>query len=216
MECAKLTAFWIPHDLTQGQMNRCVALARASLTMMSRRGNVRHVISGDEAWFHCWDPYSRRRNHEWISTRNSDKRPKVVMHEQSISKTMLIIFFDRQGVILYVFVPNGIGINGPWYLNVMMQLRLQIRHRRRAQFRANTWGLLHDGTPTHHSRPVVRFLTQHRTNIIPHPAYSPDLNPPDYWLFTYLKSKVCGQHFRDVVQLQNEIDRLLAQIPAVQ
>ncbi len=169
LQCSKLTASWIPHFLTAAEQNRRVQAARDSIRMMSRRGPVRHVICGDGAWFHVWDPDSRRCNREWITTRNGDRCPKVVHREQSVQKTMLVIFFDRQGMVLRVFVPNGIGINGPRYLNIMMQLRLNIRRNQRQQFRANSWGLLHDGAPAHCSLPVRTFLQQHHTHILPHP-----------------------------------------------
>ena len=32
--------------------------------------------------------------------------------------------------------------------------------------------------------------------LIPHPAYSPDLAPSDYFLFQNLKKDNCGRHFR--------------------
>ena len=32
--------------------------------------------------------------------------------------------------------------------------------------------------------------------LIPHPAYSTDLTPSDYFLFPNLKKDICGRHFR--------------------
>ncbi len=169
LECTKLTASWIPHLLTAAQQNQRVVDARVSLRMLGRQGIVTHVVCGDEAWFHVWDPDSRRRNQEWISTRNGDKCPKVVQHEQSIAKTMLVIFFDQFGLVHREFVPNGVGINGPLYLQIMQNLCLKICCTRRNEFQANSWGLLHDGAPVHRSLPVCCFFQQTQTKVLPHP-----------------------------------------------
>ncbi len=69
-----------------------------------------------------------------------------------------------------------------------------------------TWVLLHDGAPAHRSLLVHNLLTHHNVQVLPHPGYSLDLNPMDYWFFNKVKSKVKGIHHRDVPQLQQSVD----------
>jgi histone-lysine N-methyltransferase SETMAR len=38
-----------------------------------------------------------------------------------------------------------------------------------------------------------------------HPPYSPDVSPPDYFLFSKLKIKLKGLHFADVVEIQEAV-----------
>jgi len=38
-----------------------------------------------------------------------------------------------------------------------------------------------------------------------HPQYSPDLSPPDYFLFPKLKMKLKGLHFADVADIQEDV-----------
>ncbi len=54
-----------------------------------------------------------------------------------------------------------------------------------------------------------------RMNItqVPHPGYSPDLSPPDYWIFAKLKSLISGQRYQTVQDLQVAIDNAITQIP---
>ena len=214
LQCKKLTANWIPHLLNQAQKDRRVRMSRAAIQMLGRRGQVRHIICRDESWFHCWDPASRLQNRQWISTANGEKRPKVILRERTVSKTMLVVFFDRIGMVHRVFVPDGHGIDRHTYLRIIQELREKVRRNRPQQFRAHSWGLLHDGAPAHRADIVVNFLHQRRIPLIPHPGYSPDLSPPDYWLFAHLKNKIRGQRFHDMIQLQNAIDHEIGQIPA--
>jgi hypothetical protein len=38
-----------------------------------------------------------------------------------------------------------------------------------------------------------------------HPPYSPDLSPPDYFLFPKFKMKLKGHYFADVVEIQETV-----------
>jgi hypothetical protein len=38
-----------------------------------------------------------------------------------------------------------------------------------------------------------------------HPLYSPDLSPPDYFLFPKFKMKLKGHHFLDVAEIQEAV-----------
>jgi hypothetical protein len=46
---------------------------------------------------------------------------------------------------------------------------------------------LHDNAPAHKAASVYQFLTQKMLKPLYHPPYSPDLSPPDYFLFPKLK-----------------------------
>jgi hypothetical protein len=41
-----------------------------------------------------------------------------------------------------------------------------------------------------------------------YPPYSPDLSPPDYFLFPKLEMKLKGLHFVDVAEIQDVTDKL--------
>ena len=42
--------------------------------------------------------------------------------------------------------------------------------------------------------------------LIPHPAYSPDLAPSDYFLFQNLKKDISGRHFRSNEKVVEAVD----------
>lgn len=209
----KKCAHWVPHRLTPAQRQTCIACARAALWMLGCGGPVDHVVCGDESWFHCWHPASRRDNRQWLGV--NAPTPAVPVREQAVPKVMLVIFFDRQGLVFRTFIPQGQGITGQVYLQILQGLRDAVRRRRSQVWRARRWGLLHDGAPAHRSLPVQTWLNNAPVNLpqVPQPPYSPDLNPPDFWLFAKLKKLVRGQLFPDTQQLQNTIDQHLGQIP---
>ncbi len=207
----KKPAKWVPHLLTQAQKDRRVHMSRETLQRIGRRGDMAHVICSDEVWFHTWDPASKQANRQWIDPA-VESQPTVVRRELSIPKVMLIAVFNEQGLVHRKFSPRGLGIGGDEYRGVMEHLHEAVPRKRPEVFRRNTWGLLHDGAPAHHARPVRDFLNQHQIKVMPHPGYSPDLSPLDYWLFARLKKKIQGERYHDLVLLQNTIDNEIAQV----
>ena len=53
--------------------------------------------------------------------------------------------------------------------------------------------MLHDNAGPHRHSDVINYLTEERINIMPHPPYSPDLVPCDYWLNDYIKRNLIDQ-----------------------
>jgi hypothetical protein len=67
--------------------------------------------------------------------------------------------------------------------------------------------LLRDNAPAHKAASVCQFLTQKNVTTLYHtsPPYTPDLSPPDYFLFSKLKMKLKGLHFADVDEIQEAV-----------
>ena len=47
---------------------------------------------------------------------------------------------------------------------------------------------MHDNARPHDNEDVLAYLNDQKLNLIPHPPYSPDLAPCDFWLNSYIKS----------------------------
>jgi hypothetical protein len=67
------------------------------------------IITGDETWYFAYDPETKRQSSEWVS--ETPPRPKKLKFKRSRIKTMLIFFFDSQGVVHKEFVPEGKTVN---------------------------------------------------------------------------------------------------------
>jgi hypothetical protein len=102
-------------------------------------------------------------------------------------------FFYSTGVIHKEFVPPGQTVNQTFYLQVLWRLRNRVVHV--CCEIANTWFLHHNYAPSHTSIAVKEFLAQNNITMLPHPPYSPDLAPWDFFLFPKLKTHLKGHHF---------------------
>jgi len=118
-------------------------------------------------------------------------------------KTMLICFFDSQGVVHKEFVPQGQTVNKQCYREVLEQLRKRV-HRVRPEI-ADTWMLHHDDAPCHTAISVNEFLAKKSISMLPQPPYSPDLSPCDFFIFPKLKLHLKGRHFGTVGNIQKVV-----------
>jgi hypothetical protein len=60
---------------------------------------------------------------------------------------------------------------------------------------------------------VREFLAKHSSPVVPHPPYSPDSAPCDFFLFPRLKSNLKGKRFQDVAEIQLNTTQQLQDIP---
>ena len=82
-----------------------------------------------------------------------------------------------------------------YYANLLDQLRTAIREKRRGKLSKGVL-LQQDNGRVHICKVAMDAVEQNRYELIPHPAYSPDLAPSDFFLFPNLKKDIRGINFR--------------------
>jgi transposase len=60
---------------------------------------------------------------------------------------------------------------------------------------------------------VREFLAKRSISVVPHPPYSPDLAPCEFFPFPILKSTLKGKRFQDVAEIHLNTERKLQAIP---
>ena len=109
--------------------------------------------------------------------------------QPSAGKVMATVFWDAKGIIMLDFLPKRHTITGVYYANLLDQLRTAIREKRRGKLSKGVL-LQQDNARVHTCNGCCR------AKWVPHPAYSPDLAPSDFFLFPNLKKDIRGLHFQ--------------------
>ena len=78
---------------------------------------------------------------------------------------------------------------------------------------ADTWMLHHRNAPCHTAISVKELLIKKGIPMVPHPPYSPDLSPCDFFLFSKLKFHLIGLHFGTVDNIQKVVMEQLRTLP---
>ncbi len=204
-----------PHFLTDVQKRHCLLLSRHNLRMIQRDPAVlTGLVTGDESWFLVYDPSQRRSSMQWMA--QNAPHPAKVRRDQRVVKAMLVLFFDVRGVVSRQFVPRGQGVDHHEYLRHLQLLKQNMRRRRRPLWQCRNWILQHDRAPAHRADIVQRFIMQNDIELLPHPGYSPDLAPCDFFVFNRIKWCLRGTRFADINALKRAVDREIRSIPVTE
>jgi len=88
-----------------------------------------------------------------------------------------------------------------------------LRRRRPDMWAYGQWALLHDNARPHTALSVSRFLTKHNVAVLPHPPYSPDHSPCNFFLFPQLKKRLKGWWHENIEAIQAAAMMELTGIP---
>jgi histone-lysine N-methyltransferase SETMAR len=121
----------------------------------------------------------------------SSSHPKKPRMSRSRVKNM--IFLNSRGIVHKEFVPSGQTVNHAFYKDVLERLRKRVQRDRTDS--ADEWVLHHVNAPAHNVLSIGEFLAKKYIHLLPHPPYSPDLSPCNFYLYPKLKSKLKGHHF---------------------
>ena len=122
---------------------------------------------------------------------------------------MMIMAYDKNGVIATDRVPPGSTVTGAYYRKFLQDvLRPKIRQKVSDMFAAGVL-ILHDNARPHVSRAVSEILEKYGWQVLPHPPYSPDMSPPDFDLFPKLKKPLRGKHFISIEEVSDEVTRVI-------
>jgi len=114
----KLCARFVPLSLTPEQREDRVTSCQDDIAMNDAdRNYFNKVIMEDETWCFAYDPKTKRQSSEWVG--ETSPWPKKLKFRRSYIKTMLIIFFDSEGLVHKEFLPEGKTVNAEFYQGVL-------------------------------------------------------------------------------------------------
>jgi len=122
--------------------------------------------------------------------------PKKVWRVKANIKTMLIAFFDIDGLVHHEYVPRGQMVNKEFYKTVLHRFHDTVCRHCLEKRHSGNWILHHDSAPALRTVTTNEFLAKHNILSLPHPPYSPVLSPCDF-LFLQLKETMKLHQFDD-------------------
>lgn len=213
LQFKKLCARWVPRLLTIDQKQQRVDDSEACLEIYKRNQKefLRRYITMDETWIHHYTPESNRQSAQWLAPGESRaKRPKT---QKSAGKVLASIFWDAHGIIFIDYLEKGRTINSDYYIELLDRLDAEIKRKR--PHMAKKKKLFHqDNAPSHKSIKTMAKLNDLGYELLPHPPYSPDLAPSDYYLFPDLKRWLQGKRFYSNEEVEFETDSYFGRFDA--
>ena len=182
----KLTARWVPKSLSDEQMATRASVCSSLLKRFRSKDDfLLCLVTVDETWVYYYEPENKAQS-QLVGP--GSPKPKKLKTQPSAGKVMATVFWDAKGIILLDFLPKRSTITGVYYANLLDQLRTAIREKRRGKLAKGVL-LEQDSVRVHTCKVAMDAVEQNGYELIPHPAYSPDLAPSD------LKKDIRGLHF---------------------
>lgn len=201
-------------ELSDDDFNRRLEFCESVMDICNRDDNfVQNVVFSDEATF-CLNGTVNRHNCRYWSQNN----PYWVQeaHTQHSQKLNVWAGIYNNRIIGPFFLEGN--LNGNMYLE-LLDAQIIPALEENGQLPNNIW-FQQDGAPPHYARIVRDRLNRTfpnrwigRRGAIEWPPRSPDLNPLDYYLWGFLKSKVYFNRPDNLQELAERITQEIQRIP---
>ena len=124
---------------------------------------------------------------------------------KSTHKLLMIPFFDSTGMIYMHWVPTGQTVNKEYYVEALREFRKRFLGKRAALFKSGQCHFNRDNALVNNSILVTDYLTKLGIKTVPHPPYSPDLAPCDFWLFPKLR----GCRYETIEEMKEAVTKVI-------
>ena len=142
------------------------------------------IVTSDESWIHHCDFLRQLEAKFW--KRLGEQTPTRLRQERSAGKIMMIIFWDKDVVLLTEYLPRGTTIEGSCYALIIERLRSVIVEKGRGKVSHGVL-LLHDIASIHKCNIVQAAIRQAGFIELNHSIYSLDIALTIYHLLSNLK-----------------------------
>ena len=169
-------------------------------SVLGKNDFLLRLVTVDETWVHYYEPENKE-SRQWV--RPVSPRPKKFKTQPSAGKVMATVFWDTKGVIMLDILSKRSTITGVYYANLLDQLSSQ--SVKNAEI--NSLKAFCCNRTTRESTLAVAMdaIERNGYELIPHPAYSPDLAPSGFFLFQNLKD-IRGLPFRSDEELMTAVE----------
>jgi histone-lysine N-methyltransferase SETMAR len=136
-----------------------------------------------------------------------EPEPKPELHQK---KVMLSVWWDVKGVIYFELLPPNTTVDATLYCTQMDRLQAALTKERPKRDKVR---LLHDNARPHTAKKTREKIQELGWEVLPHPAYSPDLAPSDYHLFRSLSNHLENKHFDNQDHLLKDLEHFFNSRP---
>jgi histone-lysine N-methyltransferase SETMAR len=151
-------------------------------------------------------PQDPRQAREW--RQRGEKRHERVVSGLWDWKLLITIAVHEDQIVGVDFLPSGQNMNAAEFRRFLEDVVKPYVRRKRIRRPI----ILIDNVRLHFVPEVMEFIEQENWEILPHPPYSPDLNPCEFDVFHRIKRPLKGRRFENPQELRRESERVIEQI----
>lgn len=198
----------VPHELSEEMKAKRVSesIQLLDLLRVQKRKGFHRILTGDESWFYLQYSFNRM----WCLSK--EEVLEKASQKIQTKKFMITVIWNIDQFYIIDLMNHNESFNSEYFIeNVIKQLSNSLYPQGKKP--QETSYVLHiDNARPHNSHKTTEFLVKCGFKRAPHPPYSPDISPSDFYLFGYLKNKLEGEEFEDPNELLSKIIEILNSI----
>lgn len=197
--------------LTTAHMGKRVIRSRE---LLSRHDGLK-ILFSDEKLFTVEEKLNAQNDRVYgVSISDIPTEFREVDREKYPASVMVWGGFSSCGKTPLVFLEKGVRLTAQLYIQQILDP--VVKHCGTTMFLNNEWCFQQDGAPCHTAKITQKWLQENCPDFIKKdswPPQSPDLNPLDYFMWSYLEAKVNSHRFNDLETLKQAIRREWDAVP---
>ncbi|XP_046836128.1 histone-lysine N-methyltransferase SETMAR-like [Vespa crabro] len=183
-----------------GSLDKVQKFGNSLLSRQNRLPFLEQIVTGDEKWMLY---VNLKRRPQWLDKSEVPQpTPKPDLHAK---KVMLCVWWNFKGILHYELLPINQTITSVKNSAQLERLERALREKEPALINRKGIILHHDNALPHIARIMAEKLRQLGWEVLPQPAFSPDIAPSDYHLFRSLQNFLLGKHFNNEECLKNAL-----------
>jgi len=184
--------------LTQELLRRRIDICEKLLRYPKDERFLRQIVACDEKWLYYRYPDT---SNQWID--KGSQAEAVVKHGKFEKKSLLCVWWNYEGVVHFELLPDDQTIHSEVYCLQLQQVYDILCRRYPAIVNRKRVIIQHDNARPHTSKKTQEKMKDLEISALPHPAYSPDITPLDYYLFRSMAYFLRGRCFQSAEELKN-------------
>lgn len=199
---------WVPHSLTDEQKAKRILISKQLLKKLrsAKHHSWNYFLTGDESWFYLSYEHERM----WVESGDEPQtRSKKMIGDE---KVLVSVFWNPNGFALVDELPKGVTFTTDYFINNILE-KLTKRGTAFPDRDGKRLNLHFDNARPHTADKTIQYMELNGLKKVPHPPYSPDIAPSDFFLFGYTKDKLQGCSFNTREELLDAIRQIWAEIP---
>lgn len=202
-----LCSRWVPHILTDNNKRIRMTCCQEMLNAYSASKAKEKIIVIDEKWIYFRDVPPKEFNRAWVD--GAGDRPTIARRTISDRKVLIIVASNFSKSLTYFeILHDGGSINAVRYLEFLQNMILKFQ----AILPAGELVIQHDNARPHVANLIRLWLEKNRVSLLKQPAYSPDTNLMDRFIFRNYECYRRGKIFSNSGEVSNDFHQYLESI----
>jgi hypothetical protein len=192
---SKVSTRWVPRLLTTEHRERCSVAITQLLKQYEREGAefLDSTAISSDTWVHYFTPESKTASKQWKHTESPPPK-KSENFFSGDDHCYCVLGFKRcpsPGLSCWLKTINT------QYYSALLNEKVKPAIRSKQRKRQDSVCFLQDKACPHTVALTSATLPRLKWDVLPHPAYSPDLAPSNYYLFGPMKGLLGGKRFQN-------------------